>query len=210
MRTKDFAFVGAKVVGIILFINGIKMLLNLIATGVIYPSRTGFEIFSLTTNFSMLFSTIFFLGMSLLFLVFTEKIIKFLVPKEFNNHEGTGDEGKLELHDLQTAAFSVVGVVLLSIGIPQIFYAASDIIVNKDNLFPIFTDRGINPHSIQLIATILGHLIYLLIGIYLVFGFKKFISIIAKMFSKLKRDSDLDPGDKNGKEAADDNETPES
>jgi len=210
MRTKDFAFVGAKVVGIILFINGIEMLLNLIAIGVIYPSRTGIKIFSFTTNFSILFSTIFFLGMSLVFLVFTEKIIKFLAPKEFNNHEGKGDEGKLELHDLQTAAFTVVGVVILSIGIPKIFYAASEIIVNKDNFFPIFTDRGINPLSFQLIAKILGHLIYLLLGIYLVFGFKKFLSIIVKMFSSLKRDTDLDPGDKNGKEAGDDQEKSES
>lgn len=210
MRTKDFAFVGAKVVGIILFINGIKMLLYLISIGAIYPSPTGIKIFSLTTNFSILFSTIFFLGMSLLFLVFTEKIIKFLVPKEFNNHEDTGDEGKLELHDLQTAAFTVVGVVILSIGIPQIFYAASEIIVNKDNFFPIFTERGINPLSIQLIAKILGHLIYLLIGIYLVFGFRKFISIIVKMFSSLKKDTDIDPGDKNGKESGDDHEKPES
>jgi small-conductance mechanosensitive channel len=210
MRTKDFAFVGAKVVGIILFINGIKMLLYLIAIGVIYPSPTGIKIFSLAANFSIFFSTIFFLVMSLLFLVFTEKIIKFFVPKEYNNHEGKGDEGKLELHDLQTAAFTVVGVVILSIGIPKIFYAASEILVDKVSFFPIFTDSGINPLSIQLIAKILGHLIYLLIGIYLVFGFKKFLSIIVKMFSSLKRDIDLDPGDKNGKESSDDHEKPES
>ncbi len=206
MRTKDFAFVGAKIVGIILFIKGINLLVTAIDMWVMFSSPHLSSISSSIAIFYILLLAIFILGMGLFLWGFTGKILRFLVPKDNNRHEDTADRKKVDLYNLQTAAFTVVGLVILSDAIPKIFHAAAEILRNKDYYFPISTPEGFNPLSIQLLAKILGPLIYLFIGIYLVFGFKNFLSIIGKGVSKLRRD--VDPGDDNMEDAGDAHEKP--
>ncbi len=206
MRTKDFAFVGARIVGIILFIQGIHLVVGAINVWVIFSSSNVNSISSSSPIFYTLLSAIFLLGMGLFLWGFTGKILRFLVPKDNNRHEDSLDSGKVELYNLQTAALTVVGLVILSDAIPKIFHAAAEILRNKDYYFPISTYEGVNPLLIQLIAKSLGTLIYLFIGIYLVFGFKNFLSIIGKGLSKLRRD--IDSGDDNIEDASDAHEKP--
>lgn len=199
MRTKDFAFVGAKIVGIIVFIQGIRMLVSSI---IMWNSsfQEGSQLFSSILIINSLLCAIL-LGIGVFLWGYTGKILRFLVPKDNNNHEDSVDQGKVELRDLQTAAFTVVGLVILSDAIIKIFYAAAEILASKSLYFPIFTDGRVNPFSIQLIIKSLGHLIYLSIGIYLVFGIKNFLYIVGKGFRKLRRD--IDKGDENGENGGD-------
>lgn len=192
MKTNDFAFVGIKIIGIILFIKGIQILIAAIGLWVGYPSMD--QIY--TPHFPLpiyvsLFSAIVLFVLGLLIWRFTGKLLKFILPEDNKNLEDGVDNGKIDLHDLQTTAFSVVGLVILSISIPQIFITAADILAMKVNLFPISTHGEINPFAIKMITRILGHLIYLLVGIYLLFGlkFKKILSLIGKGISKLRRDT---------------------
>jgi hypothetical protein len=191
MKTKDFAFVGAKIVGIILFIKGIQMLIYAVNVWVTDPLPYSSKHYTLLM-INYFIPAIAFLCMSLILWRFTNRILKFFLPKENNVHEASVDKRIVELKDLQIAAFSVLGLVILSDAIIKIFSFAAEILARKDFYFQASSRPGIRPITIQLFIKTLGHLIYLGIGIYLVFGIRNFFAIIGKGISKLRKDTGVD------------------
>jgi hypothetical protein len=186
MRTKDFAFVGAKITGIILFILGIQMMIHGVTFWEISTSMGETANFPFMVMFTYFFLAIFYLGIGIYFWGFTAKIVILFLPKDSRNETDGVDERKGELKELQTAAFTVVGLVILTNAIPKLFYTAVDILSKKDYYFSFSSHRMMGPALLQLTAKILEPLVYLTIGIYLLFGIKNFLSMLGKGISRLR------------------------
>jgi hypothetical protein len=201
MRTKDFAFVALKVLAIYIFFRAITQLFAFLNLWVYYSNLPYNSTEGLSSTIVLLnfLAAVFLFFMCHLLWQFTQKIANHIVPKDDSIAEQ--DKETLKLKNLQTAAFTVVGVIILSYAIPNIFHVAGEIIRDKDSFFPVASAGGVvNPTFIKMILNIIGHLIYLLIGIFLLFrskGSLKFVEKlrkegigkhISKFFKKLRRE----------------------
>jgi hypothetical protein len=182
MRTKDFAFVALKVLAIYIFFRAIEQVFASINYWVFYlklPGDSKQALTSMTVLVNFLAAAFLLLMCHLLWL-FTGKIVNHIVPKDINIAEQ--DKETLKLKNLQMAAFTVVGVIIISYAIPNIFHAAAEIIRDKDALFPIASiGAGVNTFFIKVILNIIGHLVYLLMGIFLLFRSKDSLKFVEKL-----------------------------
>lgn len=182
MRTKDFAFVALKVLAIYIFFRAIEQVFAAINYWVLYfnlPDDSNQVLTPMIVLVNFLAAAFLFLMCHLLW-QFTGKIVSRIVPTDSNIEE----QGKwdIKLKTLQTSAFTVVGVVILSYAIPNIFHVAGEIIRDKDSFFPVASAGGVvNPTFIKMILNIIGHLIYLLIGIFLLFRSKESLKFVEKL-----------------------------
>lgn len=181
MRTKDFAFVALKVLAIYIFFRAITELFASINFWVFYLNQPGDSTQGLTSMTVLVnfLAAAFLLLMCHLLWQFTGKIVSRIVPKDSNIEE----QGKwdIKLETLQAGAFIVVGVIILSNAVPNIFHVAVELIEKKARLFPVVTEGKVNRVSIDSMLKIIGHLVYLLIGIFLVFRGKDILRIIKKL-----------------------------
>lgn len=182
MRTKDFAFVTLKVLAIYFFFKAIEQVFAAINYWALYFNLPDDSTQVLTpmlvlTNF--LAAAFLFLMCHLLW-QFTGKIVNHIIPEDSRTAEH--EKETPELKNLQTAAFTVAGVIILSYAIPNLFHVAAEIIRTKDALFPVASaGAGMNPIFIKMILNVIGHLIYLLMGIFLLFRSKESLKFVEKL-----------------------------
>ena len=183
IKSKDFAFVGLRVLGIYVFIKGGQMLAQSFA---VLARIKEVPYASSVIIINIIFSVILLIVAGLLLGV-TGKITGMLLPKKKETDSNADNlvlneadrDNSISLAELQTAAFAVVGLVILTTAVADAFKVISDFIKVK-------FEMGFNSMPAKFYFDVFRVVIYLLAGIYLLFGIKNFLKLVGKGLSKLR------------------------
>jgi hypothetical protein len=186
IKSKDFAFVGLRVLGIYVFIKGGQMLVQSFAV-LAEIKDTTYTTDAITYATAVIITNIAFSVILLiiagLLLGATGKVTGLLLPakKEMDSNADNLDlneadrDNSISLAQLQTAAFAVVGLVILTTAVTDAFKVISDLIKLQFEMLPT-----------KFYFDACRVVIYLLAGIYLLFGIRNFLELMGSGLSKLR------------------------
>lgn len=180
MKSKDLAFILLRTLSIYIFIQAIMNLSHIINYSIISNLGT-FKNAGYETNISVLSLLLTSIAPFLILLIiaiilwiFTSQITKYLLPEDLNNDE---NEKKINLEELQYIAFSIIGVLILSSALPQLFNLVPNIIKMND----IGSSLVTSSYKTEVIFAIIEKAVRVLIGLFLIFGSKGLVGLLKKI-----------------------------
>ena len=105
--------------------------------------------------------------------VFTNRILKYLLPEDLDNTS----ESKINLDDIQYIAFSIIGILILTNALPQIFNLIPNIIRYNEISSHLHTPQ----FKTEVIFSIVENVAKLIIGFILIFGSKGLTGLLKKI-----------------------------
>lgn len=179
LKTREFTYVGVKIIAILLFLYTVKMIVDRVSMWVLMQSYGDRIDFHTAVMYVFVFFVIVFLGTSFYFWIAAGKVTDLFLSGLGQIDQEGEEKGKIETTEFQTVAFNVLGVFLLIKAIPKILYTVGDVLVKHNYYFT--TKAAFSPPALDFAAKILEPLVFLVVGIYLLIGFNE----ISGMFKRL-------------------------
>lgn len=180
MKNKDLAFILLRVLSIYLFIQSIIYLGQTINFTVI-SSLSTFNQMGIENNIAILNLVlgaiapfIFLLVISIIIWIFTDKISKYIIQGNIVNE----NDSDINLNNVQTMIFSIIGVLIVSLTLPKTFILIPDFFKMNEITYGLATSQ----FKKEIIFSIVGITVKLLIGFALIIWSNK----LTKLLNRLK------------------------
>ncbi|UCZ52167.1 hypothetical protein LGQ02_15125 [Bacillus shivajii] len=179
MNIRNMTVIALKILAVYVVIQSLQHLPMFISTSQMFSTLND-PMMHTTINFPIvligMLPFLIIVGAGVMLWIYAEKLTVFIMKKQNINEDSDKQDNKINAYHLQTAAFSVVGLIVLVHAIPQLFNLIPGLLLLQEQYASIVSTNMSNSlfHSI-------GVILQIFIGVYLLFSAKGLSNMLQKV-----------------------------